>query len=764
MSSGPIAGLLAINVILLLTFLFSPRSASRQKDLVFLSLLFFASGMPALVYQVVWQRALFAIYGINTQSVAVVVTAFMLGLGAGSLVGGWLSSRFPKQGILFFAIVELGVALFGLASLRIFHWASVYTAGANLGSVIFFSLCLLLVPTLLMGATFPLLVEYLVLRTNRVGASVSILYFVNTSGSAVASYLCAILLLRNFGQSGSVSIAACLNALVGGTAYLFARSAERDPSQESSSSEKSDPSTKRMPLFFAMILAGLSGFIALGFEIAWYRVFALASADRAPAFAMMLATCLAGIAMGSFLTEKWSESRGAASVNLLLGVLLLCAGAISVYLPPLVARFLSKKISYLASAPFFFLASAFVGSVLPVVCQLAIPPEQEAGRKVSLVYVSNIIGSALGSLGVGFVLSQYFGLKAISLGLGALAALLGILVLLFRDGKLGKPPAWSAIVVCASLAAIVLSSGTYSLLYERLIFGSRPEAHAPFAQIVENRNGVIAITADREVFGGGVYDGAYNVNPMDDVNQVVRAYALSAFSSSPKRMLVIGIASASWAQVLANHPQVESLDAIDINPGYLQLIPKYAAVDSFLENPKVHVYVDDARRWILAHPDVRYDAIIANTTFNWRDHSSVLLSVEFLRLMKSHLNPGGVYYFNTTSADEPVATALRVFPFGLRVMNFLAVSDSPINVDKRRWLAVLQRYRIDDKTVFDAADPACQKILSVYMMLADTVNAPPRLIGMESTDSLRARTQRSLIITDDNMGLEWRSDPEIPWR
>src|ERR1700741_1381939 len=106
MSSGPIAGLLAINVILLVIFLFSPRNASRQKDLVFLSLLFFVSGMPALVYQVVWQRALFAIYGINSQSVAVVVTAFMLGLGVGSLVGGWLSSRFPKRGILFFAIAE----------------------------------------------------------------------------------------------------------------------------------------------------------------------------------------------------------------------------------------------------------------------------------------------------------------------------------------------------------------------------------------------------------------------------------------------------------------------------------------------------------------------------------------------------------------------------------------------------------------------------------------------------------------------------------
>lgn len=764
MSSGPVGGLLAINVILLLAFVFSQRNASRQRDLVFLGLLFFVSGMPALIYQIVWQRALFAIYGINSQSVAVVVTAFMLGLGIGSLVGGQLSARFPKHGILFFAIAELGVAVFGLCSLRIFHWASVYTAGANLGSVIIFSLCLLLVPTVLMGATFPLLVEYLVLRTNRVGASVSFLYFVNTSGSAVASYLCAILLLRNFGQSGSVSIAACMNALVGGTAYLFARGAEHSSGHESHSSPRIGTEPAPMSLSFAMALAGLSGFIALGFEITWYRVFALASADRAPAFAMMLATCLGGIAMGSFLTEKWSESRGYSSVTLLLGGLLLLAGAISAYLPPLVATFLARKISYLASAPMFFLASAFVGSVLPVVCQLAIAPGQEAGRRVSLVYVSNILGSVLGSLGIGFVLTQSLGLRAISMGLGLLAALLGVAVLVLRDGKLRKPPVWATSLIFASAIAILASSGSYSLLFERLTFGGRPEASTPFAQIVENRNGIIAITPDREVFGGGVYDGAYNVNPMDDVNQIVRAFALSAFSPAPKRILVIGIASASWAQVLANHPEVESLDAIDINPGYLRLIPKYSPVESFLRNPKVHIYVDDARRWMLAHPEVRYDVIVANTTFNWRDHSSVLLSVEFLQLMRAHLNPGGIYYFNTTSANEPIATALRVFPYGLRVLNLLAVSDSPIQIDKARWIDILRRYRIDGKIVFDPIDPAAQKVLRVYMALADTVNAPPRMIGMESTDSLRARTARSLIITDDNMGLEWRSDPQIPWR
>src|ERR1017187_271000 len=177
--------------------------------------LFFCSGFPALVYQIVWQRTLFAIYGVNVQSVAVVVSAFMLGLGIGSLVGGRLSVRYPQKGIIIFGICELGVAVFGLLSLQLFHWASEYTAGSSLGYTILFSFLLLIVPTILMGATLPLLVEQLVRSSRSVGNSVATLYFANTLGSAVPCYVFAQVLLRSFGQSGSVTLAACLNTVVG---------------------------------------------------------------------------------------------------------------------------------------------------------------------------------------------------------------------------------------------------------------------------------------------------------------------------------------------------------------------------------------------------------------------------------------------------------------------------------------------------------------------------------------------------------------------
>src|SRR4029077_2116912 len=219
MDTAPVLFLLAFDAVLFVIALVRSESKSPRSETLLLSALFLCSGMPALIYQIVWQRVLFSIYGVNSQSVVVVVSAFMLGLGLGSLLGGRLSAKFPNHGTFLFACAELGVAVFGLASLRIFHWFAAFTSGASLPAVVLYSLLLLLVPTVLMGATLPLLVEQLVRGSGSVGNSVSRLYFVNTLGSAIACYLCATFLLRALSQSGAVSLAALLNTIVGGTAY-----------------------------------------------------------------------------------------------------------------------------------------------------------------------------------------------------------------------------------------------------------------------------------------------------------------------------------------------------------------------------------------------------------------------------------------------------------------------------------------------------------------------------------------------------------------
>src|ERR1700688_1727106 len=112
MSTAPVVVLLLFNALLLVGANFLLDKAHRHSDSVLFSVLFLFSGMPALIYQIVWQRVLFSIYGVNSQSVAVVVTAFMLGLGIGSLAGGRLSARFPRRAVLIFGIAEQCVAAF----------------------------------------------------------------------------------------------------------------------------------------------------------------------------------------------------------------------------------------------------------------------------------------------------------------------------------------------------------------------------------------------------------------------------------------------------------------------------------------------------------------------------------------------------------------------------------------------------------------------------------------------------------------------------
>jgi spermidine synthase len=390
--------------------------------------------------------------------------------------------------------------------------------------------------------------------------------------------------------------------------------------------------------------------------------------------------------------------------------------------------------------------------------------DDKAGSGVSRVYVANILGSVLGSLGIGFVLMQHFGLRQISLQLGIATVLTGGLVLFISRQESRYPPVWATLLFVAALIAVPLASPRFKLLYENLTFGNRPETRATFVRVLENRNGVISVTQDGAVIGGGVYDGYFRIDPSHDSNLILRALFLSAIHPAPKRVLMIGLSSGSWGQVIANHPEVETLDVVEINPGYLQLIPEYPVVRSLLQNPKVHIYVDDGRRWLIAHPDARYDSIICNNSYFWRDHSSGLLSVEYFEMAHKRLNPGGIYYFNTTESVEAIATALHVFPFGLRVINFLAVSDSPIQIDLPHWLDVLRQYRIDNRPLFDPGNAGAQQILAEYVRFANSINLPPARTSLEGADSLRKKYGRRRFITDDNMGEEWELDVPIPWQ
>src|SRR5580700_10335511 len=185
--------------------------AARTK---ILCVLFFFSGFPALIYQLTWQRALFRIFGVNSESVTIVVTAFMLGLGLGSLAGGWVSKQRWIGLLPLLAAIELATAAFGVVSLAVFEQVGALIVNWSLPAMAAINLLLVIVPTLLMGATLPILVSHLVRRSGQVGNAVGLLYYVNTLGAGAACLVCCIVLFPFFGMHGAVFTAVSLNVAV----------------------------------------------------------------------------------------------------------------------------------------------------------------------------------------------------------------------------------------------------------------------------------------------------------------------------------------------------------------------------------------------------------------------------------------------------------------------------------------------------------------------------------------------------------------------
>jgi len=189
------------------------RTEAQPIPATLLHFVFFVSGFSAILYQLVWQRSLFTIYGTSSESVTMVVTAFMLGLGLGSLAGGALSQSASWLLPALFAAAELAIGAFGLGSLELFHRVASITSGTSGLGVGLAALALLLAPTVCMGATLPVLVAYRIGGTRNVGDSVGMLYFANTFGSAAGCVAAAHFIFGRLGQTGAVQLAAGANAL-----------------------------------------------------------------------------------------------------------------------------------------------------------------------------------------------------------------------------------------------------------------------------------------------------------------------------------------------------------------------------------------------------------------------------------------------------------------------------------------------------------------------------------------------------------------------
>jgi spermidine synthase len=518
-----------------------------------------------------------------------------------------------------------------------------------------------------------------------------------------------------------------------------------------------------MSFLFALFIAAGSGFVALSYEIVWYRAYAFVSQASPAAFGLLLGAYLFGLAGGSLGARYFCRDREAAfdpKVLRSLALFVFLANAVSFLVVPGLALYGSIVDNWPGSLFLVGLAAGLLGATLPLVAHFGIAPDDQAGARLSYVYLANILGSVAGSLLTGFVLFDHLSLPHVDVVLASVGFVLaGVVLAASRPvgrERLGYP-------LLAAIAAALLLAGPrlHQGLYEKLLWGTSWQKNGPFAQVIENRHGVIAVSKDATVYGGGAYDGRFNTSLVDDRNWVIRAYGLAGMHAAPKRVLMIGLSSGSWAQIIVNMPGVESVTAVEINSGYLELIGQRDEVKSLLTNPKFKVDIDDGRRWLRKHPDERFDLVVMNTSFHYRAHMTNLLSREYLEMVRTHLSPGGILFYNTTSSGDVIKTAVATFPHALRFYNFMAVSDAPFTVDKARWETALTSWSIDGQRVFDLAVPAQKKRLDEVLAVADTLGGKPAKEGLEDGPSLRRNYAGATVVTDDNMRCEWWS-PSSP--
>jgi spermidine synthase len=510
----------------------------------------------------------------------------------------------------------------------------------------------------------------------------------------------------------------------------------------------------------ALLVVALCGFLSLSFEILWFRAFSFVTGGMPWTFGRVLGAFLIGLAQGSLVSRRWVRMPCEVDAARPTRVV---AGAIAAY--TLVAYLVVPGLGWLAQHAtwqlgFLLVAGAafLLGLVLPIVSHLGIAPSEAAGARLSRLYLASIVGSAGGSLLTGLVLADRWSTAALSRALALAGLAAATLVLLHAPGarRLALAP------IAAALLVLAVHAPLFARLWERLLFKRDAAARPDFAQVVETRAGVIPVAHDGTVYGGGAYDGIVEVDLLTDRNLLVRAYALGALHPRPRRVLQIGLGTGAWARALLQLPGVDSLVAIEIDPGYLRIIRQEPDVRPVLHDPRARIVVDDGRRWLARHPGETFDAIVMNTTWHSRAHATNLLSREFLALARARLRPGGVLLFNTTWSPDVVRTAVETFPHALRVVNCVAASDAPLAFDAARWEALLRGLRHDDgRPVFAPGDPRAAARLDTLLALPASLHAPARSYGLEDGASLRRRTAGARIVTDDNMRVEWRATPAL---
>lgn len=657
---------------------------SRTPRFLLLLACFLLSGAAGLVYQTAWTQQLALTFGASELAVVAVLAAYMAGLTVGSVAGlRWLDR--VARPVRAYALLELGIAAgallvpaaLGLASrvqLALLGGGDALPEAGGAATVAFHlaaSFAVLLVPTALMGATLPLLARQAVDRDDELGARVGTLYTANTVGAALGTLGAGFVLLPVLGLGRTVWVGVALNA----GAFLLAVPLFRSASAPVRTEATAGPlaHTDLLPLLLA------SSAVSFTYEVLWTRLLAFVLGGSVYAFSTMLATFLAGIALGAAVAARTGRTpdgarRGFALAQWGTAVCSLGAFALADRLPDLAARLTAAGggtllVGAALSAAALLPGAVCIGATFPYVVRALAERAEQAGAATARAYAWSTVGAVLGAVAGGLFLlpALRFEGTARALAVASLALALA--------ASLPRRPRATAVAALAGATLLVPAflppKTPWTLLRSSLLPG-RVEGDVVYLGV---GRGATVMVVDQ----GGEWRLTSNGLPESAIEaagsrpsrySVAHWLALLAVAARPdaRSMMVVGLGAGKTVENVP--PSVASIDVVELEPEVVRAnraLSGRRGRDPFVD-PRVHVRLNDARSALLL-TGRRFDAIVSQPSHPWTAGAAHLFTRDFFELVRDRLSDDGVFvlWMGQLFVDEPLlrsllATLRAVFP------------------------------------------------------------------------------------------------------
>ncbi len=687
------------------------------------SFIFFVSGGTSLVYQVAWVRELSLFFGSDIYSAAITLAAFMGGLGLGSWLAG-RSARWLRRPLLAYGILELAIAIYVLAFPAIlasfdpllsatYDGSQLTLPSAYQAARAVVAFVVLVLPTALMGATLPIIIQHFGANDRTLGKRVGHFYAMNTLGALTGTVVSGFLLLPLLGVMHSMIIAASLNVLAGCAAIGLGLAAIPGPRKAAVPTRTRPPLTPRRRL--VPLALGLSGFAALAMEVAWMRILIQSFSATAYAFSIMLACFLLGIFLGSRAEAKRVDSRSDPCRRLIrleisLAVYVAALAILITWLPDFFGILLwglagvtggnfavaSIAAQTVAAGLLILLPTMWMGASFPLAVKVYSRDIEDRAADTGGIYAANTLGALLGALAAGFLFIPLVGAHATLLviaGIFLLAALPLLPVAERTEDRRGR------MLMLGGVAAGLIFAVIALIQPQRIVANFNMQSNSNPTVIYHGEG--VAHTVDIIETAAGDTLMMVNGNIEADTTLVQRrhfilkAHLPLLLHPDPRDVGVIGLGLGITLAATTRNPAVEDIRLIELSP---EMVEAHALLrpltDDVLANPRIRLLIDDGRNF-LNRTDETFDVITVDPIHPRISGVGYLYTREYYEAAQAHLNEGGyilqwmpMYAVSRESFDVALRTFANVFPHAtfwyVRGHGLLVGSNEPIRIDFAR--------------------------------------------------------------------------------